>query len=77
MGRILYGRVIEANQTTQSGIIQDQDGREYFFNLDECCEGMLPPRFATVTFIRDRDYVYSDVAALIKVDRYPSGILTA
>lgn len=66
---VLYGRIIEVDIKTGSGIIQDERGREYVFLADEC-GGILPPKYTTVTFIRDRDFK-TPVASLIRIDQLP------
>ena len=72
---IRAGTVIRIDYQTKSGVIRDLDNRkEFFFSAVECENEDLPPLFSTVTYIKDTDYVSTDVACLIKLDRLPHAV---
>lgn len=60
------GTVIRVDAFSNSGMIRDEKGREFYFHLQECCENKLPRLYSVVTFIKDQDFKSTDVAALIQ-----------
>lgn len=63
---VYSGIVKQVCKATKTGVIEDKNGREFFFSIDECCENELPPLWSTVTFVKDPDYKSTNVAALVK-----------
>ncbi len=60
------GIVTSVCRASNTGTIEDKNGREFFFTIYECCENELPAIYSLVTFVKDPDYKATDVAALIK-----------
>jgi hypothetical protein len=60
------GIVVRVDVKDQTGIIEDKNGREFFFCVQECFEGKLPEMHAVVTFVKDPDFKTTDVASLVK-----------
>ena len=60
------GIVISIDRFAKTGVIEDQQRREYFFTIHECFENELPSLYSNVTFIRDPDYKTTLVAALVR-----------
>jgi hypothetical protein len=48
------------------GVIQDGQGKEFYFSITECVEGKLPEIGDLVTFTKDPDFKSTDVAQLVK-----------
>lgn len=71
---VYFGRVTKIDRKNQCGEIVEQRGRVFFFSAKECENGILPPAYSTVSFVRDREYISTPVAQLIKVDQFPVGI---
>jgi hypothetical protein len=71
--RMLLGAVVSRDRKTNTGIIRDQVGREFFVFGYECEGGQIPPKYTTVTFYKDADY-RTNVACMVDVQSYPSTI---
>lgn len=61
------GIVVQVNRAEQTGIIEDKNGREFFFSIHECVDNELPGLNSVVTFVKDPDFKSTDVASLVKV----------
>lgn len=64
---IHLGTVTTINRADNSGAITDKRGREFFFSIQDCCENELPTLHSKVTFVKDKDYLSTNVATLIKI----------
>jgi hypothetical protein len=52
--------------TETCGTIQDGQGREFYFGVQDCVEGKVPKLHSFVTFVKDPDFKSTDVALLVK-----------
>lgn len=71
---IRTGKVMSIDKKSNSGIIRDIRGKDYFFSGVECYGEQLPPLYSTVTFVKDDDFKQTNVAMLIKLDQLPRSI---
>lgn len=62
LSKQIVGKVIEINKVSKTGTIADRRGREFFFALKDCKDHQFPGLNAPVVFIRDKDYLTTDVA---------------
>ena len=71
---VRFGKVMSIDKTTNTGIIRDQRGRDFFFYGYECENDQLPPLYSVVSFIKDEDFKSTNVACLIKIKQLPRAI---
>lgn len=59
------GTVISLDRSSNMGVIETKRGQEFFFSINECEGNELPPLYSHVTFVKDPDYLATNVAMLI------------
>lgn len=65
LNKQIVGKVIEIDKISKTGTITDHRGRDFFFALKDCKDHKFPKVNTPVVFIRDEDYVTTDVAILV------------
>ena len=59
------GTVVRVDFKSNTGIIKDKKGKEFFFSVEDCKNLTLPKLYTSVSFYRDQDYKNTDVAIYI------------
>jgi hypothetical protein len=59
------GQIKSIDRHSNTGVLVDQKGIEYFFDASECYGEEIPKRGTTVSFTRDEDYKRTNVALQI------------
>lgn len=62
---IRVGKVIHFDKKDNSGVIADYKGKTYLFKKTDCKDEKVPALNTKVTFVRDEDFQFANVALLV------------
>lgn len=71
---VRFGKIMSIDAKTRTGVIRDDSGRDFYFSAVECEGENIPPKFSSVSFIKDPDFKSANVACLVKLERLPIAI---
>ena len=62
------GMVISIDHKSNTGIIREGGKRDYFFTVEDCQNLKIPELYSSVSFYKDDDYKFTNVAILIQTE---------